>query len=100
MSKGKTYQANFIAGIQHLMAERGIDNLKAAGEHLGIAYMSLYKIMDGTRNPTVEQCTTLCLKAGYSANWLFLNSGEMVLKRQITLEKIGKAIDDINAKLK
>ncbi len=70
---------NFITGIRHLMADQGLDTVKAAATFLGVKYMSLHKIMDGTNSPTVAQCITLCEKAGYSANWLLLNMGSREL---------------------
>lgn len=53
------------------MPTEDLAEIKAVASHLAFAYMTLYKIMDGSRNPTVEQCTVLCEKAGYSANWFF-----------------------------
>ena len=84
----KSYKDNFIAGVKILMADAQLENYKIAALHIGIAYMSLYKIMDGTRSPTIEQCITLCEKAGYNANWLLMGKGEMYLSKQMTLDEI------------
>jgi hypothetical protein len=83
------YKENFIAGIRHLMADHPeLDTVKAAAGFLGINYMSLHKIMDGTNSPTIAQCITLCEKAGYNANWLLLNQGEIYYKQEVNMEKL------------
>lgn len=66
----KTYHQNFIAGVKMLMADRELTSLKEAGTLLGISYMSLYKVMDGTNKPTIEQILLLCEKSGFSADWI------------------------------
>lgn len=84
----ETYRDNFIKGVKIVMANANLDTLKDAAEHLGINYMTLYKIMGRNNFPTVDQCVTLCLKGGFSANWLFLNKGSKEMGEVLTLEKI------------
>lgn len=69
-SKEKTYHQNFIAGVKLLMADQELTSVKEAAGHLGISYMTLYKVMDGTNRPTIEQVILLCEKAGFSADWV------------------------------
>ncbi len=94
-----TYQENFVRGIKLLMAEEGLKDTKAAADHLGLNYMTLYKIMDGTNKPTVDQGILLCKKAGYSANWMFLNVGEIMLEDEKTLATLFKEIRALKYKL-
>jgi selenophosphate synthase len=97
--KQRTYQENFIAGIKLLMAEEQLKDIKEAADFLNIKYMTLYKIMDGTNKPTVDQGILLCNKAGYSANWLFLNKGEILMDTEKTLNDLFKDIRDLKSKL-
>lgn len=98
--KIRTYQENFIAGVKHWMAENNISNIKAAAIELKIGYMALYKIMDGTNSPTVDACIMLCKKAGYSANWLLLNKGEISINDEENLSKIFTELKELKRKLK
>lgn len=98
--KKRTYQENFIAGVKLWMAQKKIGNLKKAAPKLEMGYMALFKIMDGTNNPTVDVCIKLCKEAGYSANWLLLNEGEILLKDQENMSKIFSEIKNIKRRLK
>jgi len=82
------------------MADRQLHTLKNAASHTGIAYMSLYKIMNGEQKPTVEQCILVCQNGGFSANWLFLGIGEMRLKEQISLNAIEVQLKELKTLLK
>jgi hypothetical protein len=95
MAVKKSYHDNFIAAIKILMANEVLDSTKAAAEYLGISYMSMWKIMDGTNKPTVDQGVVLCKKGGFSANWLFLSKGEMYYKDALNLIKISNRLDFI-----
>lgn len=93
MKKPTQYHQNFIKGVKLLMAENlELVGTKEVAEFLGMSYMALYKVMDGSNKPTAELCITLCKKAGYSANWIFLNTGSIMLQEQATLNKILKKI--------
>ncbi len=98
--KIRTYQENFIAGVKYWMAKNNIPSIKEAAKQLEIGYMALYKVMDGTNNPTVDACILLCKKAGYSANWLLLNKGEISINDQENITQIFKEIRDLKNKLK
>lgn len=93
--KQRTYQDNFIAGVRELQAKNDLDSTQAAAEFLGIAYMTLYKIMDKSQNPTVEHGILLCKKGGYSANWLFLNKGEIYYNDEVEAEKINQNLKSL-----
>ena len=82
------------------MAKNNTDSVKAVASILGITYMSLYKVMDGSNKPTVEQGILLCNCAGYSANWLFLDKLPIYYTEEITLNKIHKSIINLNNRLK
>lgn len=82
------FHENFKKGVRMYMAEKGIEKLKEAAASLEINYMTLYKIMNSSNKPTIEQCVILCTKANYSANWLLLNRGEPKIKVEATLDKI------------
>ena len=93
MKKLTSYHQNFIKGIKLLMAKNlDLFGTKEVAEFLGINYMALYKVLDGSNKPTTELCIMLCQKAGYSANWMFLNKGEIMLQEQATLNKILKKV--------
>lgn len=72
-----------------------IDTLQKVAIFLDMGYMALYKVMDGTNNPTTDLCITLCRKAGYSANWMFLSEGHMYWEEQAQLNDIAKQIQKI-----
>lgn len=99
MSNEFNYRDNFIKGVQVLMSEQNILTYKDVADIIGIGYQSLNKIVTRERFPTVEQCLFLCKKAGYSANWLFLNVGEMMIEKQNTLNEIAKEIKKIRLKI-
>lgn len=93
MSPLEQYHKNFIKGVKLLMAENeNLPGIKEVADFLEISYMALYKIMDGTNRPTAELGITLCKKAGYSGNWMFLNKGVAKFEDQATLNKILKKI--------
>lgn len=95
-----TYHQNFITAIRQLMADKPeLDSVKAAAAYLGIAYMSIHKIMDGTNRPTADQGIILCNKGGFSANWLFLNKGEEKMADAATLVEIKKLMKKIEGKM-
>lgn len=101
MSKNqKTYQENFIEGVRMFMAKNNTDSVKAVASILGITYMTLYKVLDGSNKPTVDQGILLCNKAGYSANWLFLDRLPIYYDEEITLKSIQKSIESINNRIK
>jgi len=83
MKKTNLYQNNFIAGVRMLMAKRDMESLKDAAVFLKINYQALYKIMDKSNEPRATHGITLCNKAGYSANWLFLNKGEIYFNDEV-----------------
>lgn len=87
-----TYHENFIEGVRIFMAVNKIDSIKSVYPVLGIAYMSLCKIMDGSNKPTVDQGVLLCNKCGYSGNWLFLSKGEMYYQKELESMKISKEL--------
>lgn len=87
-----TYHDNFIEGVKRLIGSEKLDSVKKAASFLGIKHMTLYKVMDRTNKPTVEHCIILCDKAGYSANWLFLNRGEALIDTEVTMDKMMKEI--------
>ncbi len=99
MGDQKTYHENFIEGVNRLAADQVGISLKAKADMLGMPPMSLYKIMDGSHKPTVEQCIQLCRIGNYSAGWLLLNEGEMTKKDQGTLDKLDKQLKEIKALL-
>ena len=86
------FQENFIKGVKMLMAEKSIDSIKEVAAYLGLTYMTLYKVMDKSNKPTVEHGYILCIKAGYSANWLFLGKGSIYYEDEITLQEISKIL--------
>ena len=94
-----SYQDNFRLAIQLLMSERRLDNLRQAAELLDMKYMALYKVMDGSNNPTTDLCIRLCKEGGFSANWMFLGIGDRYLKAQNTLEQLGKNLQRLNQKI-
>jgi hypothetical protein len=98
--KTRTYQENFIAGVKHWMADNDIVHIKDAARKLKIGYMALYKIMHGVNGPSVSMCILLCEKAGFSANWLLLNKGEISMNDQENMTKLFAEIKDIKSKLK
>jgi hypothetical protein len=84
----ETYQDRFIEALFHFMADKGLQDRKDLPEHLDISYMTLIKIIDRSQKPTVQQCVELCMKGGYSANWLFLGIGEMKMSLQASMNEI------------
>ena len=90
--KQKTYQENFIEGVRMFMVMNNTDSVKAVASILGITYMSLYKVMDSSNKPTVEQGIILCNIAGYSANWLFMNKGQIYYSQELESIKISKEL--------
>ena len=92
-----TYADRFRAGVRQIMAKRNLDSLKEVSEYLGISYMTLYKIMDGTSKPTVDQLVIICKKAGYSANWLLLDKGEIYYSSEVESVNLSKKLDKIEA---
>lgn len=95
----KTYHEKFIEAVRFMKAEHNLSSDKDAAVFLDIKYMSLYKILDGSNKPTVEQGISLCNKCGYSANWLFLNKGERLYDETIQMEKVIKELKEIKALL-
>lgn len=92
----ENYQDRFIEGILFFMAEKGLQDKKELPKYLDIPYMTLIKIIDGSQNPTAQQCIELCNKAGYSANWLFLGIGEMKISFQSALNDIHSSLEKIH----
>lgn len=77
MTPEEKYHRNFIRGVRTWMANNEIDSIRGASTQLGMTYMALYKVMDGTNRPKVEHGCNLCQKAGISGEWLFMDRGEM-----------------------
>jgi hypothetical protein len=100
MPPKKSYHDNFIAAVKLIMADQVLDSTKAAAEYLGINYMSMWKIMDGTNKPTVDQGILLCIKGNFSANWMFLSKGEVYYQEALTLTKMSKQLDSIDKLIK
>lgn len=94
-----TYQQRFRAAVRLIMANSGIDSIKDAAQILGLKHLTLYKIMDESNNPTVDQCIAVCDKGGFSANWLFLNRGEVYLKDEADIKALMKEVKSIRTKL-
>lgn len=90
-----TYPENFRKAVRYWMADNDIGSIRQAAPHLNLTYMALYKILDGTNNPTVEHGITLCLKAGIDANWLFLNTGSMRFEESATLSRLSQEVTEI-----
>jgi len=86
------HRDNFIKAVKIIMADQNIDTIKAVAEYVGIPYLSLYKIMNREKQPTIEQCNIVILKGGFSANWLYLNKGAKLMGEVATLEKILKRL--------
>jgi hypothetical protein len=95
MPKLQSYHQNFIKGVRLIMANRNIDSTKAVAEYIGINYMSMWKIMDGTNKPTVENCIKLLKKGKFNANWLFLNIGDINMQQQTEMDSIMSEIKSI-----
>lgn len=93
--KQRTFHENFIAAVKQVQANESLNSMQAAAEFLGIAYMTLYKIMDGSQKPTVEHGIAICKKGGFSANWLFLNKGEIYYNDEVEAEKINKNLKSL-----
>jgi hypothetical protein len=100
MPSKKSYHDNFIVAVKILMANEVLDSNKSAAEFLGISYMSLWKIMDGTNKPTVDQGIVLCIKGNFSANWMFLSKGEVYYQTALELSKVSKKLSSIEQLLK
>lgn len=98
-NQSKTYHDRFIEAVRLIKAEHNLSSDKEAATFLGLNYMTLYKIMDGSNKPTVEQSIALCNKCGYSANWLFLNKGERLYEEAIQVKQIVKELKEIKALL-
>jgi hypothetical protein len=86
------YATNFKKAAKILMAEKDLDTIGDLAEYVEIPKGSLYKIMDGSNKPTVEQCITLSKKGGFSLNWMLMGRGDMYMKTEATLSKILNAI--------
>lgn len=95
----KTYHENFIKAIRLLMAEWGLESLKDVAGELGISYMILYKIMTKKSSPTIDQCIIVCLRGGFSANWMFLNKGQRQMNEITTMDKVIRRLANIENKL-
>ena len=94
-----TYHSNFIKAARLLMANNNLETIKDISDYTGIAYQSLYKVMDGKNKPTTGQGITLCIKAGINANWLFLNKLPIYYEEEITMNKIAKKLTNLEKKL-
>jgi hypothetical protein len=93
------YHKNFIEGIKLLMASEELINMKEVATFLGIAYMSLWKIMEGNNKPTVEQCVILCTKGKFTANWMFTNKGPKTVTEELNFKLVLNKIEELNKKL-
>jgi DNA-binding XRE family transcriptional regulator len=94
-----TYKANFIEGMRIYMAKHQVPDIKAMSAELDMNYMTLYKILSGPNNPSVELCAKLCDLAGYSGNWMFLNIGDKEMATVISLESIQKELRSIRKEI-
>lgn len=97
MASAKTYHDRFIEAVLLLQAKLNLVNLKDISNELGINYMTLYKIMDKTNRPTVDQCITVIMRGGYDANWLFMGKGQKLASENISLKDIKAAILRVEA---
>lgn len=84
----KTYCENFTKAVRLIMAEAALDSVKDVSGHIGISYMTLYKIMNGNNKPTVDQIILVCLKGGFSPTWMLLNKGEKKIANALTMQKM------------
>jgi hypothetical protein len=87
------YQKNFKTGIQYAQAKYGFDTLVQLSEWLGVSFQTMHKLFALKQFPTVEHGIVLCKKAGFNANWLFLNEGEMFKEYQVTLIEVRKVLE-------
>jgi len=87
-SKQPTYDQNFHKALKQYMVDQDLENVKDVAGKLKINYQTLLKIYNGGQKPTVSQCNMLCRAGGFSANWMYLNIGEMKLEYQSTLNEI------------
>jgi hypothetical protein len=87
-----TYQDRFREGVHQLMGARGLKSLQEVATILEIKYMALYKVMDGSNNPTTDLCIRLCKEAKLNANWLFLDEGPMMMRDHYGLHELQKEI--------
>lgn len=95
MAEKQSYQDRFIEALFHFMADHGLTDRKELPKYFDISYMTLLKIIDQSQKATIPQCIELCLKAGISANWLFLGIGDMNLQRQISLNEIYQQVREM-----
>lgn len=73
----QSFIENYTKGVKMLIAEKDFGSIKDAAEFLGMKQMTLYKIITGVNRPTAAQGINLCMRTGYSANWLFLDMPPM-----------------------
>lgn len=89
MSKDlEKYRERYLQAIKTEMAIRSIEYFKDIAEEIGSTDKTLSAISSERQMPTVQHGIDLCLKFGYSANWLFLGKGEQKMKYQASLDEI------------
>lgn len=92
----ESYRDRFNHAIRQLMADN--PDLKTRAEvarWLGVGKVTLYNIMDGRQQPTVEQIVTLCKQGGFSADWILLGgSGKNEIQEDLKeIKKLLRKID-------
>lgn len=93
------YRENFIKAVKYFMAEKEIDTVPAAADMMKVHQQTLYKIMDRSRMPTIEHGILLCTLGGFSANWMFLNIGEIYMADEAGMEQILKELKQLKNKV-
>jgi molybdenum-dependent DNA-binding transcriptional regulator ModE len=94
------YHTNFIKAVKMVIADRKLETTKEAAEYIGINYMAMWKIMDGTNKPTADNCVKLLKKGKFNANWLFLNEGEMYYNDEANLHNIITELQAIKKRIR
>jgi DNA-binding XRE family transcriptional regulator len=87
-SKQPQYQINFNKALKQFMIDQEFETVKDAAGKLKIEYQTLNKIYTGGQEPRIKHCIILCNAGKFSANWMFLNKGDMRLGHQATLNEI------------
>lgn len=93
------YHQNFIKGVKLIMADAGLDNIKETAALIGIPYMAMWKIVDGTNKPSIENCIKLLKVGKFSAQWLLMNEGDIYFEKTLSLHAIAKELATIKKTL-
>jgi hypothetical protein len=89
------YRQRYIQAVRSVMAEQNIETYKDIAPKIKTTPVSLSAIIQKRQYPTVQNSIDLCSKYGFSANWLFLGTGQERITEQATLDKLLKAIQKI-----